>query len=412
MNDDIKQFPKDYHKKRRSPNRMPLMALLSGLILIAILFSVIVIGNESGETVSSDGSVLSQVETSPSDYSSPDDSSKEQNDSLATSDIDSSINDESDESEDVSLESSSEPSKEQSKDQSKEDDSFYYDESYVIPDESKGQDFENVYNFSLSAEYAIVYDLKSGEVLYAKNASDRAYPASITKLMTSIIALKYCDPSDVFTAGEELGFVAKGSSLAFIYKGHKLKLSMLIDAMMLPSGNDAAYVVAANVGRVIAGDKSLSAAESVSVFVDEMNKEAKRLGCKGTHFANPDGFHDDRHFTTAYDLAIISEEALTYEVINKSVKKEKVEAVYESGQMMTWINSNYLIRYHSLSTEDRKKWYSEYATGLKTGTTSQAGSCMVASAKKGDREIVAVLLKCKDGMGRYEDALKIINTIF
>ena len=230
--------------------------------------------------------------------------------------------------------------------------------------------------------------------------------------MTSIVALKYCDPDDVFTAGDELSFVVKGSSLAFIYKGHKLKLKMLIDAMMLPSGNDAAYVVAANAGRIIAGDKSLSAAEAVSVFVDKMNEEAKRLGCKGTHFANPDGWHDERHFTTAYDLALISEEALKYEVINKSVKKEQVDAVYESGQMMTWINSNYLIRYHSLSTEDRKKWYSEYATGLKTGTTSQAGSCMVASAKKGDREIVAVLLKCKDGMGRYEDALEIINTIF
>lgn len=410
MNDDIKQYKRDYHKKRRSPNKTPMAVLLGLVLLIAVLFSAVILGNndeqnESGESI--DASF--EVDVSLGDES---DGYISDNESLEpTISSEPSMDESEDESEDISEPSKSEESS-KVEESSKSEESFYYDESYVIPDESEGIEFDNEYNFSLSAEFAIVYDLKSGEVLFAKNATDRAYPASITKLMTSIVALKYCDPDDVFTAGDELSFVVKGSSLAFIYKGHKLKLKMLIDAMMLPSGNDAAYVVAANAGRIIAGDKSLSAAEAVSVFVDKMNEEAKRLGCKGTHFANPDGFHDDRHFTTAYDLALISEEALKYEVINKSVKKEQVDAVYESGQMMTWINSNYLIRYHSLSTEDRKKWYSEYATGLKTGTTSQAGSCMVASAKKGDREIVAVLLKCKDGMGRYEDALEIINTIF
>ena len=410
MNDDIKQFRRDYYKKRRSPNTTPTAMLLALLLLVTVLFSIIFLGNKDEQNESGESSDVSYMISDTSTDVSFEDISDEPTSDAETSDtasIESTVNSEpsKDESEDVSEES-------KKPEESKKDESFYYDESYVIPDESGGQEFENVYNFSLSAEFCIVYDLKSGEVLYAKNATERAYPASITKLMTSIVALKYCSPNDVFTAGDELSFVNKGSSLAFIYKGHKLKLSMLIDAMMLPSGNDAAYVVAANAGRVIAGDKSLSAAEAVSVFVDEMNKEAKRLGCKGTHFTSPDGWHDDRHFTTAYDLALISVEALSYEVINKSVKKEQVDAVYESGQMMTWINSNYLIRYHSLSTEDRKKWYSEYATGLKTGTTSQAGSCMVASAKKGDREIVAVLLKCKDGMGRYEDALEIINTIF
>lgn len=410
MNDDIKQYKRDYHKKRRSPNKTPMAVLLGLVLLIAVLFSAVILGNndeqnELGESV--DASY--EVDVSLGDES---DGYISDNESLEpTISSEPSMDESEDESEDISESSKSEESS-KVEEPSKSEESFYYDESYVIPDESEGIEFDNEYNFSLSAEFAIVYDLKSGEVLFAKNATDRAYPASITKLMTSIVALKYCDPDDVFTAGDELSFVVKGSSLAFIYKGHKLKLKMLIDAMMLPSGNDAAYVVAANAGRIIAGDKSLSAAEAVSVFVDKMNEEAKRLGCKGTHFANPDGWHDERHFTTAYDLALISEEALKYEVINKSVKKEQVDAVYESGQMMTWINSNYLIRYHSLSTEDRKKWYSEYATGLKTGTTSQAGSCMVASAKKGDREIVAVLLKCKDGMGRYEDALEIINTIF
>lgn len=405
MNDDIKQYRRDYHKKRRSPNKVPMAMLLGLVLLIAVLFSVILLGNNNEQNesgVESDVSYITSADTSD-DVSAGDESETETSEDESNGEAS---------SEPSKSESSSESVESSKPDESKNNESFYYDESYVIPDESEGQEFENKYNFSLSAEFALVYDLKSGEVLYAKNATDRAYPASITKLMTSIVALKYCDPDDVFTAGDELSFVTKGSSLAFIYKGHKLKLKMLIDAMMLPSGNDAAYVVAANAGRIIAGDKSLSAAEAVSVFVDKMNEEAKRLGCKGTHFANPDGYHDERHFTTAYDLALISEEALSYEIINKSVKKEQVDAVYESGQMMTWINSNYLIRYHSLSTEDRKKWYSEYATGLKTGTTSQAGSCMVASAKKGDREIVAVLLKCKDGMGRYEDALEIINTIF
>lgn len=390
MNEEIRRNNSGRKPPRRTNERFPIAVLLGGIVLIALLLSVIVLGKNGGthgnasntsDLISGDVSLEGSV---PDESGAPVESGPDESDEGDTP----------------------------SSDESEKDESFYYESSYDMSAEAPDQEFENVYDFSLSAQYSFVYDITNDKVLYANNASDRAYPASITKLMTSIIALKYCDPNDVFTAGEELGFVIKGSSLAMIYRGQRLRLSMLIDAMMLPSGNDAAYIVAANAGRKIADDETLSAADAVSVFIDKMNQEAERLGCRGTHFANPDGFHDDRHFTTAYDLALIAEEALSYEVIRKSVLKEKVDAVYESGEMMTWINSNYLIRYDTLSTADREKWHSEYATGLKTGTTSQAGSCMVASAKKGNREIVAVLLKCRDGMGRYEDAHEIIDTIF
>lgn len=392
MNDDINYSTKDYHNRRNSPNKMPIIALLCGLVMIAVLLSVIVMNRGENNTSNADSDISNHISYTSS---GADDSTLSTDESVA--DLSGYESGNTDESGDESQAGSESSGNEGSSDPS---------------DESRGQSSNNIYEFSLTAEYCLVVARDSDKVLYSKNANQKAYPASITKLMTSIVALKYCDPNDVFTAGDELSLVQPGSSLAMIYKGHRLKLSMLIDAMMLPSGNDAAYVVAANAGRRIAGNDSLSAENAVSVFVDKMNEEAERLGCKDTHFANPDGFHDENHYTTASDLAIISDAALDNEVIRDSVKKEQVHAVYESGQIMDWINSNYLIRYNTLSTADRQKWYCEYATGLKTGSTSQAGSCFVASAKKGDREIIIVLLKCNDGTRRFEDALEIINTIF
>ena len=130
----------------------------------------------------------------------------------------------------------------------------------------------------LQSEYAIVYDVQADEVLFAKNADQKCYPASTTKILTSAVILDNVDEDFLFTAGDELDFVNPESSLAYIEKGNVLDLTTTLDAIMLPSGNDASYMAAANVGRKIAGDDAIPPEKAVETFVDEMNRTAKPRG--------------------------------------------------------------------------------------------------------------------------------------
>ena len=151
-----------------------------------------------------------------------------------------------------------------------------------------------------------VYDVDSGKMLYCSTEkTDRLYPASITKLFTAWLALKHLEPDRVITVGEEVRMVGVGSSLAYISPGCRLTVEMLVEAMLLPSGNDAAYALAAAAGRVIAGEENLSAATAVQRFVAEMNQEAGRLGMDSTNFTNPDGYHTGAHYSCPGDLALI-----------------------------------------------------------------------------------------------------------
>ena len=127
----------------------------------------------------------------------------------------------------------------------------------------------------LQSKYAIVYDVQADEVLFAKNANEKCFPASTTKILTASVILDNAPEDFLFTAGDELDFVNPESSLAFINKGNVLDLEMTIDALMLPSGNDASYMAAANMGRYIADDDSLSPEHGVCT-------KWKRSGCSGT----------------------------------------------------------------------------------------------------------------------------------
>lgn len=283
------------------------------------------------------------------------------------------------------------------------------------PEVSKPEESETVpeglAGFMTRAKYCYVINAKTGTVLYSELADERAYPASLTKLMTSIVALKYCDPDVIFTAGDEVSMIGEGSSIAYIKKGHRLKLSMLIDAMLLPSGNDAAYVVAVNVARSVSKDETMTNKQAVEYFAGLMNDVAEELGCKGTHFANPDGYHDDNHYTTASDISKICLYAMTFDQIRESASKEKAEVVYASGQTNTWYNSNLLLAQKTSSGDD-SKWYKPYVTGLKTGMTTEAGSCIAVSAEKDGLSVIAVLMKCSTATERYSEAVRIMEAIY
>lgn len=257
-----------------------------------------------------------------------------------------------------------------------------------------------------SCEYIVLYDATNDKILYSKNADTVCYPASTTKLVTALVTLKYANESTVFTVGDEIHLIDPESSRAFLRVGNRLNLQTLLEAIMLPSGNDAAYVAAANVGRIIAGNDSLSTQAAIAKFCEEMNKTVKELGAKNTHFVNPDGIHSANHYTTAADMLLICKAALENPTLATVVAEDKVTRTFLSGETgSTWYNTNYLLR------EDTRYLYSG-ALGLKTGHTDQAGYCLTAAAERDGIKLIAVLMKADNTTGRFEDAKGLFDVCF
>lgn len=256
----------------------------------------------------------------------------------------------------------------------------------------------------LKSDQILVFDATNDKMLYTySNEGDKLYPASITKLYSAYVALQFLDPEEVLTAGDELALVKPGSSLAWIGRGHKLHVHTVVEAMMLPSGNDAAMVLAAAAGRRIAGDESISAEEAVKTFVMEMNRKAEELGFEKSNFANPDGFHVGCHYTCLNDMARIAKLALEDKTISRYMRKWEDDVVFVSGQTITWKNTNLL-----LSPEDG--FYRGDAIGMKTGRTNQAEYCLMSAFKCSDGRILVIgSFGCDDEYDRLRDILKLIS---
>ncbi len=259
-------------------------------------------------------------------------------------------------------------------------------------------------NRNTSSPYIILGD-DSGNILYKKNENEKCYPASLTKLMTAIVAIENTPAEHVFTVGNEIYMIDPQSSRAYLTVGSRLTLEQMLQALLLPSGNDAAYSLAVQVGRLISGKESTGNQAALDRFCSEMNKRAKALGCTGTHFANPDGIHESDHYTTAADMLKIAAQALKLEGIAGVVNKPQVHVTMLSGQSVTWHNSNRLVK------EDNVYTYAG-ATGLKTGTTDQAGYCLAASAQRNGRTSIAIVMGAREESGRWEDASGLLDISF
>lgn len=254
----------------------------------------------------------------------------------------------------------------------------------------------------ITATHAAVLDAETGKILYSKGWGEHIYPASTTKLLTALFALSVCPSDTEFTPGDELDLVAADSSVAYIKRHHRLTLEMLVEGMLLPSGNDAAYVVAAGVGRILANEEGVSAREAVTKFMVELNLYGKKIGLKDTQFTCPDGYHNDDHYTTLEDMLLIAELASENEIISKYASVVTDEVTYASGHKMTWSNTNSLIDSTSPS-------YYKYATGLKTGTTEEAGYCLVATAEKDGKKLIACVFGSKSGTKRFAEAKTLLE---
>ena len=255
----------------------------------------------------------------------------------------------------------------------------------------------------ITARQAFVYDCGSGEFLYISGSEDETvYLASVTKLFTAHVALKYLSPEDQITVGDELDLVAWGSSVADLEKGNVLTVEMLIEAMMLPSGNDAAYTLAAAAGRVIGEDPELSPSAAVNVFMAQMNQEARIQGMLNTSFINPDGIHDSNHYSSMGDLAILGKLALESPAIIRccTVARDIVTPV--KGRSFPWKNTNALI-------DPASEYYCPVCLGLKTGQTPNAGSCLLSAFDLDGTQLIIGVFGCPETEDRFPDTLQLLQ---
>ena len=252
----------------------------------------------------------------------------------------------------------------------------------------------------MTASHAFVYDTSANLLKYAGGDSNaHLAPASLTKLLTAYTALQFMDLDTIITVGEEVNEIDPESSVAFLRPGHKLSVEMLIQALMLPSGNDAAYTIAVAGGRILSENPDLYWKDAFDLFVTEMNEQSRRIGMTNSQFKNPDGIDIDGHYTTVNDLIILTKTVLKSDMIMRSAGTDKLDAVFFSGETVTWYNSNYFLHQDS-------EYYMPNAVGLKTGSTDNAGRCLISLFLQEDGSYLIIgVLGSESDNARYDDTL-------
>ncbi len=241
-------------------------------------------------------------------------------------------------------------------------------------------------SLTLQSQAIVLIEQSTGKVLYEKNAHQKIFPASTVKILTTLIALENASPDDVITIGNEVLQVPLDASKAGHVPGDQIKLKDLVAALLLPSGNDSAFAIASYIIKKTTGTEDVSSEEANAKFAVLMNEKAKTLGANESNFINPHGYHDENNYTTAYDLAIITREALKNPIIKEIVGLSKYTFNDEGQTAFEWGNRNLLL--DPKSTD----YFYPYATGVKTGFTDEAGECLVASATKEGVDLIAVVM--------------------
>lgn len=253
---------------------------------------------------------------------------------------------------------------------------------------------------TVKAPRAVFYCVDTNTLLYKKNADARTAPASLLKLLTALTALKYCRPDEVFTVGDEIDLIAWDSSRAHIEKGWTLTFEELMYGMMLPSGNDAAYCVAANVARKLTGETD--AAKAVAYFIDRMNETAGKLGMTNTVAKTPDGYDEKGQYTTAEDLLILARAALKEDLIVKVCSCPRY--ILDNEKILVWETTNHFLR-------PEKYYYNDHVYGLKGGFTDDAGYCLIAACEVDGQNYIAVVMGLPTFGGRHECVTQFMNAV-
>lgn len=242
------------------------------------------------------------------------------------------------------------------------------------------------------AETAILMDAASGEILFDKNADQKMFPASITKLMTILLALEHGKLTDEITFSHNAIYsIEPGSAHIAIQEGETLTLEQVLRAIILRSANEASNGVAEYVDG------------STEAFAKHMTARAKELGCKNTNFLNANGLHNENHYTTAHDMALIAKELLKHEEYRSMMS----ETYYEIQPTNKQTEVRYLHGQHQMLNENSLYYYKD-AIGGKTGFTSEALNTLVTYAERDGMELIAVVMKC-NGAEHYTDTASLFD---
>ena len=247
---------------------------------------------------------------------------------------------------------------------------------------------------SIDAKSALIVEVNTGKVIYEKDMETQNYPASVTKILTAIIVIENCDLDDVATVSQSaISQIPSGYVIAPLYVGEEIKIRDLLYALMLRSANDAAYVLAEHV------------AGSVEEFADMMNKKAKELGCKNSNFVNPNGTHDSNQYTTAYDMYLIS----NYAMKNKTFAEIVSTYEYTLPATNKYPYNNRIMENTNSFINPDSKYYNKNVKGIKTGTTTQAGNCLITSSSENGLEFITVILGAETEDSRFAETSKMIE---
>lgn len=258
--------------------------------------------------------------------------------------------------------------------------------------------FDNTDVDMTRATAAGLFDLNNQKVIYAKNIHERLYPASLTKVMTALVALKYGNPDDIITVTSDVNITESGAQLCGLKEGDTLTLNQALHALLIDSANDAAAAIAVHVGGSMEG------------FADMMNAEAIAIGATNSHFVNPHGLSDDNHYVTAYDMYLIFSEAIKYDKFNEIIQMSEYKTIYSDSagndKEMSFESTNRYLR----GTETAPEQIT--VMGGKTGTTNAAGNCLIIFSKDtSDNAYISVILRSDERDIIYSEMTDLLNEI-
>lgn len=248
------------------------------------------------------------------------------------------------------------------------------------------------------ATAAGLFDVNQNTVLYAKNIHERLDPASLTKLMTAVVALKYGNPDDMITTTSNVVITESGATLCGLAAGDQLTLNQALHALLMKSANDAAVAIAEHISG------------SVEAFADLMNEEAKAIGATNSHFVNPHGLTAENHYVTAYDMYLIFNEAIKYDLITEIISMTSYDNVYKdkngNSKQLSLQTTNWYLTGNAQAPDQVN------VVGGKTGTTNAARNCLVLLARDAaGNPYIAVILKSEERGILYTEMTDLLDEI-
>lgn len=244
-----------------------------------------------------------------------------------------------------------------------------------------------------------LFDIHNAEVIYAQNIHEKLYPASLTKIMTALVALKYGNMDDVLVASENVIIEEYGAQVFGLEPGDSMTLNQAMHILLIYSANDVALMIAEHIGGSVVG------------FSAMMNEEANAIGATNSHFVNPHGLSDDNHYTTAYDLYLMFQAAMQYEDFKQIIAMDSYTTVFtnsEGKQSEATVKSTnqYLIKNYTAPENIT-------VVGGKTGTTNAAGNCLMLLVKDvSGNQYIAIIMRAKERAILYQDMNELLAEIY